>query len=163
MEKEVVDIQAATTEATQRLAKEEETRERTVIQHFEETESLRSQNMELQTLAHQHLHMWKNSEEQRTRLSDSYNHLQVEALVDIERQRDILMKESDDRGAKLNRNYEQELQILTAAINSLHSTCEHIIRQREQEAQAVREELEICRAQIGMDETRIKVLIVMHR
>ena len=42
MEREVVDLQAANTEATQRLAKEEETRERTVIQHFEETESLRS-------------------------------------------------------------------------------------------------------------------------
>ena len=41
MEKEVADLQAANTEATQRLAKEEETLDRTVIQHFEETESLR--------------------------------------------------------------------------------------------------------------------------
>ena len=41
MEKEVAAIQAENTEATQRLAKEEETLEQTVIQHFEETESLR--------------------------------------------------------------------------------------------------------------------------
>ena len=42
MEKEVADLQAANTEATRRLAKEEKTREQTVIQHFEETEPLRS-------------------------------------------------------------------------------------------------------------------------
>ena len=79
--------------------------------------------------------MWKNSEEQRARLSDCYNHLQVKAFVDIERQRDILMKESDDMDAKLSRNYEQELQILTTKAAGLKSTCEHIIRQCQQEAQ----------------------------
>ena len=85
-------------------------------------------------MAHQHLHMWKNAEEQRARLFDSYNHLQVEALVDIERQRDILMKEVDDRAAKLIHSYEQELEILTAKATSLQSTCEHIFRQRQQES-----------------------------
>ena len=49
------------------------------LQQFEENEELRNQNRELQTMAHQHLHMWKNSEEERARLSDSYNHLEVEA------------------------------------------------------------------------------------
>ena len=78
----------------------------TVIQHFEKTESLRSQNRELQTTAHQHLHMWKNPKEQKARLSNSYNHLQVEALVDIEQKRDILMKEVDDMAAQLSRSYE---------------------------------------------------------
>ena len=73
------------------------------------------------------------------------------------------MKESDDRATKLNRNYEQELQILIAKANNLKSTCEHIVRQRQQEAQTTREELEIFRAQIGMDETRIKTLIAKHR
>ena len=75
MEKEVVDLQAANTEATQRLAKDEETREQMIIQHFEETESLRSQNRELQTMAHQHLVMWKHTKEQKALLSDPYNFL----------------------------------------------------------------------------------------
>ena len=39
MEKDVSDLQAANTMATERLTKEEETRERTFIQHFEETKS----------------------------------------------------------------------------------------------------------------------------
>ena len=51
------------------------------LQHFEGTDELPNQNKELQTMAHQHLHMWKNSKEQRARLSDSYNHPQVKALV----------------------------------------------------------------------------------
>ena len=42
------------------------------LQHFEETEELRNQNRELETMAHHHLHMWKKSKEQRARLSDSY-------------------------------------------------------------------------------------------
>ena len=79
-------------------------------------------------MAHQHLHMWKNAEEQRARLFDSYNHLQVEALVDIERQRDILMKEADGRAAQLSRSYEQDLEHLKAKAASLKSTCEHIVR-----------------------------------
>ena len=86
--------------------KEEERRMQNKLQQFKEKEELRNQNRELQTMVHQHLHMWKNSEEKRARLSDSYNHVQVETLVDIERQGDILMKESDDRAAKLSRNYE---------------------------------------------------------
>ena len=86
MEKEVAVLQAANTDATQRLAKEEEKREQTVIQHFEETESLRSQNRELQIMAHQHLAMWKHTEEQKAILSSSYNHLTVESTLDIKRQ-----------------------------------------------------------------------------
>ena len=36
-------------------------------------------------------------------LSDSYNHLQVEALVDMERKRDVLIKESDERVAQITK------------------------------------------------------------
>ena len=85
MEKEVVDLHAANTEATQRLAKDEETREQMIIQHFEEIESLRSQNIELQTMAYQHLAMWKHTEEQKVVLSDSYNRFVLESMLDIER------------------------------------------------------------------------------
>ena len=73
------------------------------------------------------------------------------------------MKESDDWAATLSRSYEQELQILTSKANNLKSTCEHIVRQREEEAKTAREALEICCAQIGMDETKIKVLFDKHR
>mgnify|MGYP000173227332 CR=1 FL=1 len=133
-EREVLDLQVANTEVKERLSTEEERNSRRELQQFEENEELRSQNRELQTMAHQHLHMWKISEEQRATLSDSYNHLQVEALVDIERQRDILMKESDERAAQLSRSYKRELEIIKAKVASLQSTCEHIVHQRQQEA-----------------------------
>ena len=119
MEKELADLQTANTEATRRLAKEEEMREQTVIQHFEETEPLRSQNRELQTMAHQLLAMWKHTEEEKALLSDSYNRLVVESTLDIERQRDMFMKEMDDRSAQLKRNYEKKLEEITARANSL--------------------------------------------
>ena len=80
-EREVFDLQVANTEAKERLIKEEERNSRREVQQYEE---LQSQNRELQTMASQHLHMWKISKEQRTTLSNSYSHLQVEALVEIE-------------------------------------------------------------------------------
>ena len=128
--KERVDLQVANIEAKETLINEEEKRMQKELQHFEEIEELHNQNKELQTMAHHHLHMWKNSEEQRARLPDSYNHLQVEALIDIKLQRNILMKESDDRAANLSRSYKQELQILATKAANLKSTCEHIVRQR---------------------------------
>ena len=69
------------TEAKERFIKEEERNSRRELQQFEENEELCSQNKELQQIASQHLHMWKISKEQRVALSDSYNHLQVEALT----------------------------------------------------------------------------------
>ena len=39
------------------------------------------------------------------------------------------------------------------------ASCELIIRKCEEDAKAAREELELCRAQIGLDGTRIKILI----
>ena len=44
MEKEVANLQAANTEATRRLANEEEKSMQTILQHFEDTQELRSQN-----------------------------------------------------------------------------------------------------------------------
>ena len=57
-------------------------------------------------MAHQHLAMWKHAEEQKAILSDSDNRLQVESILDIERQQDLLMKEADDKAAQLSRSYE---------------------------------------------------------
>ena len=100
-----------------------------IIQHFEETESLRSQNRELQTMAHQHLVMWKHTKEQKALLSDSYNRLVVETTLDIERQQDMLMKEVEDGSTQLNRKYEQKLEEIKARAAILQSTCEYITRQ----------------------------------
>ena len=72
------------------------------------------------------------------------------------------MKESNERVAQLTKRYEQSLEIQTAKAKSTQSTCELIIRKCEDEAKTAREELELCRAQIGMEETRIKVLIDKH-
>ena len=69
-----------------------------------------------------------------------------------------MIKESDERAAQLTKRYEQALELVTAKAQSAQSTCEHIVRQREQEAKVAREDLEI-----GMDETRIIALIAKHR
>ena len=84
----MLDLQVANTEAKERFIKEEERNSRQELQLFEENEDLRSQNTKLQEMASQHLHMWKISEEQRATISESYHQLQVEAIVDMERQRD---------------------------------------------------------------------------
>ena len=73
------------------------------------------------------------------------------------------MKEADDRVAQLSRNYERKLEEIKAQVASLQSTCEHIVRQRQQEAQITREELEANHPQYEMGETIIKALVAKHR
>ena len=95
----MLDLQVAITEAKERFIKEEERNSRRELQLFVDNKELRSQNRELQEMASRHLHMWKISEEQRAQISDSYHHLQVEAIVDMERQRDAWRKEADEMAA----------------------------------------------------------------
>ena len=83
-----MDLQVANTEAKERFIKEEERNSRRELQLFDKNEELRSQDTELTQMVSQQLRMWKISKEQRAQISDSYNHLQVEAIVDMERQRD---------------------------------------------------------------------------
>ena len=73
------------------------------------------------------------------------------------------MKEEDDRTAQVSRNYARKLEEITARAASLQSTCEHIVRQHQQEAQTAREELEFYRAQYESGETRIKASVAKHR
>ena len=47
------------------------------------------------------------------------------------------MKEMEDRFAQLSRNYKRKLEEIKAWAANLQSTCEHIVRQRQQEAQLV--------------------------
>ena len=44
-------------------------------------------------------------EEQRAQVSDSYHHLQVEGIVDMERQWDTWRKEADETTAQLAKHY----------------------------------------------------------
>ena len=83
-----MDLQVANTKAKERFIKEEERNSRRELQLFDKNEELRSQDTELTQMVSQQLRMWKISKEQRAQIFDSYNHLQVEAIVDMERQRD---------------------------------------------------------------------------
>ena len=114
-------------------------------------------------MAHQHLVMWKHTEEQKAILSDSYHHLAVESTLELKRQRDMFLKEIEDTFAKLSRQYDRHIEELTARAHGLQTTCEIITRQHQQEAQAIRDELDTCRAQYEMGEIRIKALIAKHR
>ena len=113
-------------------------------------------------MASQHLQMWRISEEQRETISASYNHLQVEAIVDVERERDAWIKELDERASQLTKRYEQSLELVTTKAKNTQTTCELIVRKCEEDAKTARAELELCRAQIGIVETGIKILTDKH-
>ena len=91
----------------------------------------------------QHLRMWKISEEQRVQISDSYNHLQVEAVLDMERQRDAWRKESDEMATQLLKNYEQSIALVTAKAKDTQASCELLVRKCEEDAKTTKEELEL--------------------
>ena len=143
-EREVMNLQVAITEAKERFIKEEERNSRRELYQFEENEELRSQNRELQQMASQHLQMWRISEEQRETISASYNHLQVEAIVDVERERDAWIKELDERASQLTKRYEQSLELVTTKAKNTQTTCELIVRKCEEDAKTARAELELC-------------------
>ena len=158
-----MNLQAVIPEAKERFIKEEERNSRRERELFAYNEELRSQHKELQEMASQHLQMWKISKEQRAQISDSYHHLQVEAIVNMEQQRDAWRKQSDKTTPQLLKNNEQSIALVTAKAKDTEANCELLLSKCEEDAKAAREELEFYRAQISIDETRIKILINKHR
>ena len=116
------DLQVAITKAKEQFIKKEERNSGRELQLFADNEELRSQHWELQEMACQHMHMWKISEEQRAQISNSYQHLQVEAIVDMERQRDAWRKEADETIAQLTKHYEQTIALVTAKAKDNQAT-----------------------------------------
>ena len=101
-----MNLQVAITEAKERFIKEEERNSRQERELFVDNEELRTQHRELQEMASRHLQMWKISKEQRALISDSYHKLQVEDIVDRERQQDAWRKEVDETIVQLTKHYE---------------------------------------------------------
>ena len=103
------------------------------------------------------------SREQRAQISDSYHHLQVEGIVDTERQGDAWRKEADKTAAHLTKHCEQTIALVTTKAKDNQDTCELLVSKCQEDAKAAREELEAHRAQVGIDDTRIKILIDKYR
>ena len=80
----------------------------------------------------------------------------------MEQQWDAWIKESVERAAQVTKNYEQSITLVTAKTKNTQATCELIVRKSEEDAKATRAELELCRAQIGIVETGIKILTDKH-
>ena len=131
-------------EAKERFIKEEERNNRRERELLEDNQELRSQHRELQEMVRRNLQMWRISEEQRETISASYNHLQVEAIVDVERERDAWIKELDERASQLTKRYEQSLELVTTKAKNTQTTCELIVRKCEEDAKTARAELELC-------------------
>ena len=93
-----------------------------------------------------------------------YQHqLQVEGIINKERQRDAWRKEVEETLTQLTKHYEQTIALVTAKAKDNQATCELLVSKCQEDAKAAREELEAHRAQIGMDDTRIKILIDKYR
>ena len=64
---------------------------------------------------------------------------------------------------QLTKHHEQTLAVANAKATDHQATLELLVSQYQENAKAAREELEAHRAQIGMDDTRIKILIDRYR
>ena len=103
------------------------------------------------------------SEEQMAQIFDSYHHLQVEGIVDMERHWDAWRKEVDESIARLTKHYEQTIALVNAKAKDNQATCELLVSKCQEDAKATREELEVYRAKIGMDDNQIKIMINKYR
>ena len=73
-------------------------------------------------MASKNLQKWRISEEQRAQISDSYHQLQVEGIVDRERQQYSWRKEVDEMIAQLTKYYEQIIALVTAKAKDNQAT-----------------------------------------
>ena len=105
-EREVLDLQVAITEAKERVIREEERNSQRERELFAKNEEIRSQQRELQSIANECMLKWGITEEQRAKLSDSYNELQAEGIVTRERLRDAWKKEVEETLRQLIKHHE---------------------------------------------------------
>ena len=101
--------------------------------------------------------------EQKDELSDSYLVLQEERIVLQEKLRVECKKEWEGATEELTKHYEQSIQLVTAEAKSNQATYELLATRLQAEVNGLKEELAVVRAQPGMDETRIRILIDKQR
>ena len=158
-EKEVLDLQVVLTEAKERTLKEGERNSQRQQELFTENEEIRGQHREWKELANEFMLKWRIAEEQKAQLSDSYKELQEEAIITRERLGGKWKKEVDETIAQLTKHYEQTIPLVTAKAKDNQATCELLVAKCQADAKVIKEEFEANRAQIGMDDTRFRILI----
>ena len=162
-EKEVLDLKAALTDAKEWNLREEERNRRREEELIAENGELRSQRMTFKELADEFMLKWKIVNEQKDQLTDSYHALQEEGIVLRERLRAEWTKEVEEATGQLTKHYEQTIKLVTAKAKNNQATWELLAAKLQAEVNSSKEELEAIRAQPGMDETRIRILIEKHR
>ena len=114
-------------------------------------------------MANKFMLKWRITEDERAKLADSYNELQAEGIVTRARLQDAWKKEVEETLTQLTKRHEQALALANAKAKEEQDTLELIVKQYHENAKIAMEELEANRAQISMDDTRIKILIDRHR
>ena len=162
-EKEVLDLQVTLTDTKERILREEERNRQQEQELFAENTEIRGQHTELKEMANELMLKWRIVNEKKEQLSESYNKLQEESIVTKERLRADWKKEIEETIAQLTKHYEQTIALVTAKAKDNQATWELLIAKYQADANIAKQEFEANRAQIGIDDTRIKILIERHR
>ena len=162
-EKEVLDLQAALDYAKEWNRREEERNRQREEKMVAENAELQSQHMNLKEMADEFFIKCKLLSEQKDELSDSYLALQEERIVEREHVRAECKKEWEKATEELTKHYEQSIQLETAKAKNTQTTYELLAAKLQAEVNGLKEELAAVRAQPGMDETRIRILIEKQR
>ena len=110
-------------------------------------------------MANEFMLKWGIANEQKEQLSDSYNKLQEENIIARERLWNEWTKEVQEATTQLTKHYEQTIALVTAKAKNNQATWELLIAKYQDDAKSAKEELETNRAQPGMDDMRIRILI----
>ena len=102
---------------------------------------------------------WKITEDERTKLVDSYHELQEESIVTRERLRAEWRKEVEDTTTQLTKHYEQTLALVIAKAKDNQAMYELLVAKCQADAKTAKEALENYRTQPIMDDLRIRILI----
>ena len=98
---------------------------------------------------------WKIVNEQKDELTDSYHTLQEEGIVKRERLRAEWTKEVEEAIGQLTKHYEKTNQLVNAKAKNNQASWELLLAKLQAEVNSAKDELDVIRAQLGMDNTRI--------
>ena len=161
----MLELRVTLIEAQERTLKEAERNSQWEQELFAETEEVRRQQREWKEMVNDFMLKWKIAEDEREKLSDAYTKLQAEGIVTRARLEDARKKEVEETLTQLTKRHEQALALALANAKAKEEqdTLQLVVRQYQENAKIAKAELEANRAQPGMDDTRIKILIDRHR
>ena len=162
-ERAIFELQSSLDNALDWHRRREESHRQQEERLIAENEELQSQRASFKEMADEFFIKCKLLSEQNEKLSDDCHGLHEEKAVALERVRAECKQDWMNATEELTKRYEQSIQLVTAEAKNDKASYSLLHTQLQVQVNDLKMALETARANPGMDETRIRILIEKHR